>query len=362
MGSERCVESFTNIWKDADVFTLVDFLTDEEREIILKGKKANTSIIQKLPFAKKLHRNYFPFFPYAIEQLDVSNYDVIISSSHSFAKGVITSANQLHISYCHTPIRYAWDLYHQYIDEAGLKTGIRGILAKKFLHYIRIWDFTTRNRVDYFVANSSHIARRIKKVYDKPADVIYPPVDIDKFSLVEKKEDYYLTAARFVPYKKIVLIVEAFSKMPDKKLIVIGDGPEEKKIKQIASSNIKFAGYVEKNKLIEYMQNAKAFIFAAEEDFGITNVEAQACGTPVIAYKVGGASDTIVHNKTGYLFSRQNPEAIINAVAEFENNESKFIPKEISKHAEKFSRSIFEANIKNYVLEKANSFFNQPKY
>ena len=221
MGSERCVESFTNIWPDADVFTLVDFLNDEEREIILKGKKANTSMIQKFPLAKKLHRNYFPFFPYAIEQLDVSKYDVILSSSHSFAKGVITSANQLHICYCHTPMRYAWDLYHQYIEEAGLTSGLKGIFAKKFLHYTRIWDFTTRNRVDYFIANSTHIAKRIKKVYDKPADVIYPPVDIDKFSLIEKKEDYYLTAARFVPYKKVFLIVEAFSKMPDKKLIVI---------------------------------------------------------------------------------------------------------------------------------------------
>ncbi|KAB2840441.1 MAG: glycosyltransferase family 4 protein, partial [Melioribacteraceae bacterium] len=358
MGSEKCVQSFVNIWHNADIFTLVDFLKNSDRDNILKGKSTTKSFIQKLPFAKKHYRNYLPLFPLAVEQLNISDYEIIISSSHAAAKGVLTNSNQLHICYCHTPIRYAWDLYFEYLEKSGLNKGIKGMLAKWFLHKIRMWDFTTSSRVDYFIANSNHIAKRIKKIYNKEAVVIYPPVDVDDFKLKENKDDYYLIVARFVPYKRVDLIAEAFSQMPDKKLIVIGSGPDEEKVKKFASGNIEFLGQQPFENLVRYMQNAKAFLFAAEEDFGITIVEAQACGTPVIAYKKGGASETVIHGQTGILFEQQNCESVINAVNEFEKHANNFDYAKISSHAQKFSRQNFEKNISEFVDEKSKIFFN----
>jgi len=356
MGSEKCIESFTNIWQEADIFALVDFLGEKEREIILKGKSVNTSFIQKLPGAKKRYRSYLPFMPLAIEQLDVSQHDVIISSSHAVAKGVLTGTNQMHVCYCHTPVRYAWDLYNQYLKEAGLTRGIKGFIAKSILHYIRMWDISTVNRVDYFIANSHYIAKRIKKIYNREADVIYPPVDVDKFRLNSVKEDFYLAVSRFVPYKKMDLIVEAFAKMPDKKLFVIGSGPDELKIKSLAGPNVTFLGYQADEKLREYMGRAKAFVFAAEEDFGITNVEAMACGTPVIAFGKGGATETIVEGKTGMFFNIQSPDSLAETVGEFEKNVDSFIPEEISKHAQKFSRGRFEKEMTDFVEAKYKIF------
>ncbi len=353
------MESFNNIYPESDIFSLVDFLNDEERNIILKGKHANTSFIQKLPFAKKKHRNYLPLFPLAIEQFDLSSYDLVVTSSHAVAKGVLTNSNQLHICYCHTPIRYAWDLYNRYITEAGLTKGIKGLIAKSTLHYIRMWDISTANRPDYFIANSKHIAKRIKKTYNREAEVIYPPVDVDKFPLFEKKENYYLTASRMVPYKRIDLIVEAFSGMPDKKLVVIGHGPEMEKIKQKAGKNIELLGYQPDNKLVEYMRKAKAFVFAAEEDFGIIVVEAMAAGTPVIAWKRGGAGESIIDNKTGILFNDQNAESIIDAVQRFEKSETSFNPKIISEYASGFSRKVFEENISSFINKKMDEFYNK---
>ncbi|WP_446924527.1 glycosyltransferase, partial [Klebsiella pneumoniae] len=236
------------------------------------------------PSSKKKYQKYLPLMPLAIEQLDVSSHDVILSSSHAVAKGILTGPDQLHISYVHSPIRYAWDLQHQYLREANLSNGIKGFLAKWILHNIRVWDNRTANGVDHFVANSKFISRRIKKVYGRDAEVIYPPVDVDRFLLNENKDDYYFTASRLVPYKRIDLIVEAFSHMPNKKLVVIGDGSEMNKIKSKATKNIEILGYQENSVMQEHMRKAKAFVFAAEEDFGITPVEAQACGTPVIAF------------------------------------------------------------------------------
>jgi glycosyltransferase involved in cell wall biosynthesis len=358
MGSEKCVESFVNIWNDAEVFALVDYLDKEKREKILKGKNVNTSFLQKLPFSKTKYRSYLPLFPLAIEQLDISGYDVILSSSHAVAKGVLTNANQLHICYCHTPIRYAWDLYFQYLKDSNLTSGIKSWIAKYFLHKIRMWDYTTANRVDYFIANSKYIARRIKKIYGKYADVIYPPVDIDKFAYTGEKDNYYLAVARFVPYKKIDLVVSAFSKMPDKKLIVIGDGPDTNKIKSIAGKNVELIGYQETETLKTYMQKAKAFVFAAEEDFGITTVEAQASGTPVIGFNRGGTSEIVVDNETGLLFNEQTVTSIIESVNKFELLEDKFDAGKISKHAEQFSRSNFENSITEFVTGKYNGFKN----
>ena len=355
-GSERCIESFTNIWNDFDIYALIDFLSDEERETILKGKKANTSFIQNLPFAKTQYRNYLPLFPFVIEQFDLRDYDLIISSSHAVAKGVLTHSNQLHISYIHTPIRYAWDLYHQYLNESGLNRGVKGTLAKYFLHKIRLWDISTINRVDYYIANSKYIARRIKKIYGKESKVIYPPVDIDKFQLYEKKDDYYFTMSRMVPYKKIDLIVEAFSKT-DKKLVVAGTGPDFEKIKKLATPNIELLGYIDDSEAIKYMQRAKAFVFSAEEDFGITPVEAQACGTPVICLGKGGTKETILDGETGIHFQEQKIDSLLKAVEKFERSE--FEPKRVRKNAERFSKQRFEKEIEEFVTLKYQQFLEE---
>lgn len=354
-GAEKCVESFTNIWNDFEIYSLIDFLSDANRDKILKGKRAHTSFIQKLPFAKDKYRNYLPLFPLAIEQFDLSGYDVVLSSSHAVAKGVLTHSNQLHIAYVHTPIRYAWDLYHQYLRESGLDHGLKGVLAKYFLHKIRLWDASTANRVDHYVANSRYIAYRIQKTYGKSSDVIYPPVDVDKFTLREAKEEFYLTASRMVPYKKIDLIVEAFSQT-DKKLLVIGDGPDMAKIKSKAGKNIELLGFASDETMADLMGRAKAFVFAAEEDFGITPVEAQACGTPVICFGRGGARETVRDGESGLYFMEQNAKELLAAVAKFEQNYDKFEPTKIRENSLKFSRARFEAEIKSYVEKKYEEF------
>lgn len=354
-GAEKCIESFTNIWGDFEVYSLVDFLNDNDRETILKGKKVHTSFIQNLPFSKSKYRNYLPLFPLAIEQHDLREYDVVISSSHAVAKGVLTHANQMHISYVHTPIRYAWDLYHQYLRESGLDVGLKGMLAKYFLHKIRLWDLSTAHRVDYYIANSYYIARRIKKVYGRESTVIYPPVDVERFTLHERKEEFYFTASRMVPYKKIDLIVEAFSQT-NKKLVVIGTGPDMNKIKAKAGANIDILGFQSDEVLLDYMQRAKAFVFAAEEDFGILPVEAQACGTPVICLAKGGAKETVINEVTGIHFEEQTVDSLIDAIDRFNNIYTSFVPANIRAHSLKFSKERFEQEIETFVNEKYTIF------
>lgn len=359
-GAEKVLEQILNIYPDADLFALVDFLDEDKRDFI-KHKKVTTSFIQYLPKAKTKYRAYLPLMPLAIEQLDLSKYDLIISSSHCVAKGIMTGPDQVHISYVHSPIRYAWDLQHQYLKEAGLTKGLKGWLAKIILHYMRIWDTRTSNGVDYFIANSKFIAKRIWKCYRREADVIYPPVDVEAFEYCDQKEDFYLTASRMVPYKKMDLIVESFTHMPDKKLIVIGTGPDFHKIQKIAQghNNIKLMGYQPFSVLKEHMQKAKAFVFAAEEDFGITPVEAQACGTPVIAYGKGGALETvrgldIEDNPTGVFFYKQDEESLIKAISYFEKNLDKIELKNCRKNALSFSIDCFKENIKYYIEKNIN--------
>ena len=351
-GGEKVVQSFLNINPNFDLFSLIDFFSDEYRERLINGKHAKTSFIQKLPTAKSNHRKFLPLFPLAIEQFDLSGYDLILSSSMSVSKGVLTHSNQTHICYCHSPMRYAWDLYFQYLNEAGLTRGAKAWLAKYILHRMRTWDVISSNRVDHFIANSNFIARRIKKIYNREAAVIYPPVDVNSFNLQTVKEDYFLTASRMVPYKKIDLIVEAFSRMPDKKLVVIGDGPDMAKIKQKATRNVEILGYQPFPDLKKHMQMAKAFVFAAEEDFGIIPVEAQACGTPVIAYGKGGSLETVIEGKTGTFFYSQTAESIKSAVTSFDKNQALYSPYEIRKHSLKFSNERFEKEMKNFINQK----------
>lgn len=360
-GAERVLEQILYIYPQADLYSVVDFIPENQRGFI-KHKKVQTTFIQNLPFAQKKYRNYLPLMPLAIEQLDLSKYDLVISSSHAVAKGVLTGPNQLHISYVHSPIRYAWDLQHQYLRESGLDKGLKGWLTKYLLHKIRMWDYRTANGVDTFIANSNFIAKRIKKVYRREAKVIYPPVNIEGFNLRENKEDFYLTASRMVPYKKMDLIVEAFTKMPEKKLIVIGDGPDFKKIQNKAGKNIKLLGYQPFEILKDYMQRAKAFVFAAEEDFGITPVEAQACGTPVIAFGRGGALETIrgLDNDlpTGVFFAEQTVPCLIKAVKDFEENYGKIVPKACRENALRFSNERFCSEFKEFVDKEVKLFFS----
>lgn len=344
-GSEKVLAEILALYPDADLFAVVNFLSPEDRSR-LPCKTIKTSFIQSLPFAAKQYRSFLPLMPLAVEQFDLSQYDLVISSSHAVAKGVLTGPDQLHVCYCHSPIRYAWDLQHQYLRETHLTQGIKAVLARLMLHYVRLWDTRTAHGVDLFIANSSYIARRIRKTYRREAVIVYPPVDVAGFPLCAEKEEFYVTASRMVPYKRIDIIVEAFSQMPDRRLIVIGDGPEMRKLRAMATDNVMFLGYQNDAVLRDHLQRARAFIFAAEEDFGILPVEAQACGTPVIAYGAGGALETVAtarntqgKSATGLFFLEQTAMAVRSAVVRFEALH--FDPHECRLWAERFSRNSF---------------------
>lgn len=355
-GAEKVIHSLNQIWDDFDHFALIDFLDENDRTFILNGKNAKTSFIQKLPTVKSNHRKFLQLFPVAIEQFNLKEYELIVSSSSSIAKGVRTTKNQLHICYCHSPMRYAWDLQEQYLDDAGLK-GLKRVYAKFVLNKIKKWDIANSQNVSFFIANSKCIAQRIKSIYNRESTVIYPPVDVEFFSLETQKEAYYFTASRMVSYKKIQLIVETFNELPHLQLIVAGDGPEFKKIQKIAKRNIQLIGFVDAILLKKYMQKAKGFVFAAEEDFGIIPVEAQACGTPVIAFGKGGALETVLENISGVFFKEQNSNSLSKALHHFETLQ--FDPNTIRAHALQFSKERFEREIKSFVEEKHQNFYNQ---
>ena len=354
-GGENVLVAMLGNWPLAPIYTLIHD-PDSPTQPFLQGHRVQTSFLQKFPRALKYYRSLLFLMPLAIEQFDLKDFDIIISSSHAVAKGVITGPDQLHISYVHSPIRYAWDMQHQYLNEAGLKKGVRSILARWILHYIRNWDVRTANGVDHYISNSKFIARRIWKVYRRKAIVIHPPVDVNNFTMEREKEDYYLTASRMVPYKKINLIVDAFSEMPDKKLVVIGRGPDFDKISKKAGSNVQLLGYQSLEVLKEKMQRAKAFVFAAEEDFGIVPVEAQACGTPVIAYGKGGALETVIEGETGLFFYEQTVDAIVEAVNRFESGEYTFLPQIIRRNAERFRKERFQKEFQEFVDGKWAEF------
>ncbi len=352
-GAERVLEQMLACYPQADVFSMVDFLPNSDRGL-LGGRTVRTSFIQRLPWADKRYRAYLPLMPLAVEQLDVSDYDLVISSSHAVAKGVLVGPDQLHLCMCYSPIRYAWDLQHQYLHESGLDKGVKGWLVRWLLHKLRLWDSRTAAGVDRFIAISHYISRRIDKTYRRESHVIYPPVSVQDFPLQGEKENFYLAASRLVPYKKMPLIVEAFSQMPGRRLVVIGDGPEAERCRRMAGSNVTLMGYQTTAVLRDHMQRAKAFVFAAEEDFGITPVEAQACGTPVIAFGRGGALETLKgleHTQpTAVFFDAQSPIAIIEAVKRFESEEGRRItPEACRQNALRFSPELFRQEFKAYV-------------
>lgn len=357
-GAEKFLGHLLHCYPDAELFAVVDFVDPDKRQF-MQNKTVKTTFIQRLPFAKSHYRSYLPLMPYAIEQLDLSAYDLVISSSHAVAKGVITGPDQVHISYVHSPMRYAWDLQHHYLRETGLDKKLRGLMARYFLHKLRLWDLRSAHGVDHFVANSHFIARRIQKTYRREVDVIYPPVDIARFTPGQQKENFYLAASRLVPYKRMDLIVESFQSLPDKKLIVIGDGPDMEKIKSKAGVNVEILGYQSDDVLISHLQRAKALIFAAEEDFGLIPLEAQACGTPVIAYGKGGALETvrdIQHEQpTGLFFPQQTTQAICEAVTRFEAHQALFHPSFCITQAARFTPAQFRSAFTRYVTEKTEN-------
>ena len=353
-GSEKVVEQILQLYPEADLFSLVDFLSPEQRHFI-GHRSVQTSFIQKLPFAKRAFRQYLPLMPLAVEQFDLSSYDVVISSNHAVAKGVLTAPHQLHISYVHTPIRYAWDLQHQYLQQAGLEQGPKSVLTRLILHYLRLWDSTSANRVDRFIANSNFIARRIWRAYRRPAKVIYPPVDVSRFDWQQPRENFYLTVSRFVPYKRVDLTVKAFNQL-GLPLVVIGDGSDWARIEAMAGQNIRLLGKQPDAVVTDYMQRCKGFIFPAEEDFGITPVEAQAAGAPVIAFGRGGATETVIHGKTGVLFPEQTVESLVQAIQSFEMGMYELKLEILRQQAEQFSIANFQTQFCNCVEQTHTAF------
>lgn len=362
-GAERVLEQILELYPNADIYTLFDSVSRDDAPF-LKNRNIITSGLQKIPRIEKYYRNLLPLLPYTIEQFDLRHYELIISSSSAVAKGVISSPDQLHVCYCHSPMRYAWDLQAHYLKHTGLSSGLRSTFIRYVLHKMRIWDVVSSNRVDAFIANSSYIAERINKTYRRESTVVNPPVNIARFQIQTKKEDFYLAASRQVPYKRIDLIVEAFKQCPDKQLIVIGDGPEHKKIKALAGANVQILGFQSDAVLVDYMRRAKAFLFAAQEDFGILPVEAQACGTPVIAYGRGGARETVIDKRTGLLFDEQTVPSLLDAIERFERLKDQFNANEIRQHATSFSEEHFKQNFKVFIdqkmRERANSKYRRP--
>ncbi|HEY9809948.1 MAG TPA: glycosyltransferase [Halomicronema sp.] len=345
---------------DADLYALIDFESSNPESYLYK-RKIGTTFLQKLPLAKKGVQKYLPLLPLAIEQLDLREYEIVLSSSHAVAKGILTSPQQIHICYCHTPMRYAWEMTFDYLDNSRAGRGIAGILTRYLLHRLRQWDVISANRVDYFIANSQHTARRIWRCYRREAEVIYPPVAQEKFKFSEDKEDYYITVSRLVSYKKVSLIVQAFNEM-GKPLMVIGSGPELAQIRKMAKPNVKILGWQPEEIVCESVEKAKAFVYAACEDFGIALVEAQACGTPVIAYQGGGASETVrdvrKHPKdgTGLLFGEQTVGSLIEAVESFEKWRPKIIPEQVRQQAQKFTPKIFAERYLSFLERQEQQF------
>jgi glycosyltransferase involved in cell wall biosynthesis len=327
-GAEKALEQILTIFPKADLFSVIDYFPAHLRKHLL-GKHSKTTFIQHLPLARKLYRIYLPLMPLAIEQLNVTQYDLVITSSHAVAKGVITAPGQPHICYCYSPLRYAWDLQHHYVGDK------KRWLTRYMLHKLRLWDFRSAQGVDVFMAISQFIAKRIEKCYRRQAEVVYPPVDIDTFPLQSEKSHFYVTASRLVRYKRVDLIIEAFRSMPGHHLIVIGSGPEEKELRKKAPSNVTFTGYLPSEKMAEYLGKARAFVYAAVEDFGILPLEAQACGTPVIAFGQGGVKETC--SQTAIFFDEQTPEKIREAILSFESEERIIHPNRCRENAERFS-------------------------
>ena len=364
-GAEKVLSAMFRCFPSADLFTLFDTLSPSDRAKAGLPQSRST-FLQHMPGIKQRHRSYLPLMPVAIEQLDLSGYDVVLSSSHAVAKGVITGADQLHISYVHSPMRYAWDLQHQCLREARLDRGLKSLLARYILFKMRLWDTRTAAGVDAYLANSHYVSRRIRKVYGRPSTVIHPPVAVPamlpampKPATRNQDDGFFLAASRLVPYKNILAIVEAFATLPDKRLVVAGTGPELDRLKAVGATNVEFVGFVPDQELRRLMATAKAFVFAAEEDFGIVPVEVQGQGTPVIALGRGGARETVVTAgplRTGMFFDHPTAECIADAVKAFEQQAGLFSRSACHANALQFETTRFEREYKQFVIDQFSLF------
>jgi glycosyltransferase involved in cell wall biosynthesis len=352
-GGERVLAELCKLFKSAEVFTLFDFLPDEIKQQHFPGVTFHTSIANRIPKVRKFYRALFPICPFLIEQFDVTQYDAVISSSAAYARGVLTRPDQPHLCYVHSPIRYAWDEQFSYLQQGNLGFGPKGLLFRYLMHRLRLWDTRTAHGPDLMLANSSYVRARIRRVYGLDARVVFPPVDVDEAALCADKDDYYVTAAFLAPYKRTDLVIDAFNAMPTRKLLVVGDGQQAAKLKDRAGPNISFAGYLPRAEYIKAVSRARALVFAGCEDFGIALAEAQAYGTPLIAFARGGAMDIVrplgrTSEPTGVLFERQSVQSVIDAVRRFDNEAEQIRPLACRKNAmrfnpERFAREIYSA-------------------
>ena len=339
-GGERVLSTLCEMFPEAPIFTLI--YNEKATNGVFKNRKIYTSFLQKIPGAKKFFRGLIWLMPLAVEQLDLSDFDVVISVSHSFGKGIITKPTTKHICYCLTPTRYLW-------HEAGLPFKP---ISQFILTYLRTWDYQAAQRPDYFIASSENVRQRIKKYYNRDSEVIYPPVETGKFYISEEPKEYFLMVGRMVPYKRFDIAVEAFRRLPEERLLIIGDGPEHKKLKnrslKFKVKNIKFLGRVSENELPKHYAGCKALIFPQEEDFGIVPLEAMASGRPVIAYRAGGALETIKEGETGVFFDEQTPESLVKTVRQF--NEKKNNSEKIREQASAFNKEKFKKKISDFLM------------
>ena len=390
-GAELVLGEMLAVFPGADVFTMIDKRSAESRSNndndsgALAAARITTSWLQRVPGIARSYRSWLPLMPLALRSLDVSGYDVVISNSHAVAKGIRTHERQLHLCYCLSPMRYAWDLKGQYLREAGLERGVRGLVAGRMLEAMRRWDLANTGGVDAFATLSQYIAERIERAYGRSAEVIYPPVDTEFFTPAQAgvrgegearrgatgegrsgeerragSEDTYVTASRFVPYKRIDMIARAFALMPEKKLVIVGDGPDVAKVRAAAGQNVMLVGRESRERLRERLRGARAFLFAAEEDFGIAPVEAQACGTPVIAFGRGGVTETVrgldAAEPTGVLYAEQTVEGLAEAVRRFEALTRPISAEACRANALRFGTEIFRERFRSFVegkVEKA---------
>jgi glycosyltransferase involved in cell wall biosynthesis len=352
-GGEKVLEVLAEIFPQAPIYTLLHLKGSQIRAV--EERRIVTSFIQKMPFLRRKYRSYLPLFPLAIELLDLQNFDMVVSSSHCVAKGIIPRPDALHISYIHSPVRYAWNQYHAYFSAEKLNFFSRKLIPP-IIHRLRIWDESSSHRVDHFVANSNTTAQRIQRYYRRRADVIYPPVDTDFFKPGSAGGDYFLIVSALVPYKKIDLVIEAFNRL-DRPLKIVGTGGEYKKLKRAAGPNVEFLGSLEPENLLKVYQGARALVMPGEEDFGINALEAQACGVPVVSFARGGGTETVLPNKTGVLFPHPTIESLVAAIDKIQS--IPFNKDSLRGHALEFSRSVFKTKISAYLQKKWNEFLTQ---
>ncbi len=348
-GAERVLKAFQEVWPEAPIFVL---FYDKKKLAEFKDKDIRQSFISKLPWGKKKYQWYLPWMPLATERHNLHEFDVVLSSTSAFAKGVLTRPETMHISYCHTPTRYLWTDTHEYIQELKYNRLIKAFLPK-IIHHLRMWDKMSVDRVDHFIANSCTVQHRINKYYRRNSSVIYPPVDTHKFQISSKIGDYYVTGGRLVPYKRVDLVVQVFNRL-GWPLKVFGSGPELENLKKTAKNNIEFLGRISDEEKADLLSKTRAFIHPQVEDLGITPIESMAAGRPVIAYPVGGASETVIAGETGVFFPEQTWESLLDCILNF--NPDNWDSDKIKQHADKFDLENFKHRVKQYVEDRYEEF------